>query len=57
MLEGEIRKLAPNLPENIRGFRSPTKKNKPEKPEIKVVAVKKDDENNNLITQNIGETK
>lgn len=56
-VESEIRKLAPNLPENVRGYRAPAKKNKVEKPEIKVVAVKKDDENNNLITQNIGETK
>ena len=52
MLEAEIRKLAPNLPENVRGFRAPAKKSKPEKPEIRVVAVKKEDENSNLNTQN-----
>ncbi len=57
MVESEIRKLAPNLPENVRGFRTPVKKNKPEKPEIRVVAVKKEDENSNLITQNTEETK
>ena len=56
-VEAEIRKLAPKLPENLRGFRTPTRKNKPEKPEIRVVAVKKEDENSNLITQNTEEIK
>ena len=36
-LEAKIRELCPNLPENIRGFRAPKKKDKPAQPEIKVV--------------------
>lgn len=36
-LEAKIRELCPNLPENIRGFRAPKKKDKPAQPEIKVI--------------------
>ena len=36
-MEAKIRELCPNLPENIRGFRAPKKKDKPAQPEIKVV--------------------
>lgn len=42
VLESKIRELCPNLPENIRGFRASKKKDKPAKPEIKVVSMNKE---------------
>lgn len=50
--ENEIRKLIPNLAENIRGFRASTKKTKTKKADIKVVAVKKENEIDNFIGKN-----
>ena len=44
-LEAKIRELCPNLPENIRGFRAPKKKEKPSQPEIKVVTMAKEGAN------------
>lgn len=51
VLESKIRELCPNLPENIRGFRASKKKDKPARPEIKVVAVNQE---GNLAKSTIG---
>ena len=51
-LEAKIRELCPNLPENIRGFRAPKKKDKPTQPEIKVVTMAKEGANKELNGEN-----
>ena len=51
-LEAKIRELCPNLPEDIRGFRAPKKKDKPTQPEIKVVTMAKEGTNEALNGEN-----